>query len=194
MVGPMVQAIHPLLQQGTNLDTQGMHHLSQMCLILYIISKVRGYKTIVKLFPHQVEDLTMVAAAAYRSTGEECTWQVRYVLLLWLSLLLMAPFDLSLFEALESSVVKPIYTSEVGKIPYPCVGAWERKRETERRRERGKGGKIVQSTKFTHPTHSLGKWFPGSIGLSAPSHWEILPNIPGKGEGWGIHPAGSTNL
>ncbi|XP_062871978.1 tubulin-specific chaperone D [Trichomycterus rosablanca] len=63
---------------------------------LYIISKVRGYKTFMQLFPHEVSDLQPVLDLLCRQDPKDTeTWETRYVLLLWLSMTCLIPFDLS---------------------------------------------------------------------------------------------------
>ncbi|KAG9465973.1 hypothetical protein GDO78_017411 [Eleutherodactylus coqui] len=63
---------------------------------LYIISKVRGYKIFLRLFPHEVVDvqpvLEMISA---QNPADHETWETRYMLLLWLSMTCLIPFDLS---------------------------------------------------------------------------------------------------
>lgn len=63
---------------------------------LYIISKVRGYKIFIRLFPHEVVDvhpvLDMIRA---QNPADPETWESRYMLLLWLSMACLIPFDLS---------------------------------------------------------------------------------------------------
>uniref|UniRef100_A0A8C5WFX2 Tubulin-specific chaperone D n=1 Tax=Leptobrachium leishanense TaxID=445787 RepID=A0A8C5WFX2_9ANUR len=63
---------------------------------LYLISKVRGYKTFVRLFPHEVVDVHPVLEmiSAQDPTDHEI-WESRYMLLLWLSMTCLIPFDLS---------------------------------------------------------------------------------------------------
>ncbi|XP_053767028.1 tubulin-specific chaperone D isoform X2 [Desmodus rotundus] len=63
---------------------------------LYIITKVRGYKTFLRLFPHEVADahpvLDMVTS---QNPKDHETWETRYMLLLWLSVICLIPFDFS---------------------------------------------------------------------------------------------------
>uniref|UniRef100_A0A8C6RHM6 Tubulin-specific chaperone D n=1 Tax=Nannospalax galili TaxID=1026970 RepID=A0A8C6RHM6_NANGA len=63
---------------------------------LYIITKVRGYKVFLRLFPHEVADVQSVLDML---TGQDPkdheTWETRYMLLLWLSVTCLIPFDLS---------------------------------------------------------------------------------------------------
>ncbi|KAF5389176.1 hypothetical protein D9757_003527 [Collybiopsis confluens] len=79
-----------------------MWHLS---MILYTYTKFRGYKSIINFFPHQVADLGIVLG--YLDAEDSCAydskhWALRYVMLLWLSLVCMLPFDLSQFDEGEN--------------------------------------------------------------------------------------------
>uniref|UniRef100_A0A8C6P5Q0 Tubulin-specific chaperone D n=1 Tax=Nothobranchius furzeri TaxID=105023 RepID=A0A8C6P5Q0_NOTFU len=82
-------------------------HLSFKCL--YIICKVRGYKTFMQLFPHEVADVQPVLELMSRQDPEDLqTWETRYMLLLWLSMTCLIPFDLSRLDGhLESDGGKP---------------------------------------------------------------------------------------
>ncbi|XP_066530722.1 tubulin-specific chaperone D [Hoplias malabaricus] len=63
---------------------------------LYIISKVRGYKVFMQLFPHEVADMQPVLDLLCRQDPKDTeTWETRYMLLLWLSMTCLIPFDLS---------------------------------------------------------------------------------------------------
>lgn len=63
---------------------------------LYIISKVRGYKQFMQLFPHEVSDLQPVLdLLCQQDPKDTTTWETRYILLLWLSMTCLIPFDLS---------------------------------------------------------------------------------------------------
>jgi hypothetical protein len=55
--------------------------------------KVRGYKTVLKYFSHQVAELEPVLASLEYSS--ELKWETRFILLVWLSLLCRVPFDLN---------------------------------------------------------------------------------------------------
>ncbi|XP_016895946.1 tubulin-specific chaperone D isoform X2 [Cynoglossus semilaevis] len=63
---------------------------------LYIISKVRGFKIFMHVLPHEVADLQPVLDLLSRQdpTDPE-SWETRYILLLWLSMTCLIPFDLS---------------------------------------------------------------------------------------------------
>ncbi|KAM6904829.1 LOW QUALITY PROTEIN: tubulin-specific chaperone D [Xenentodon cancila] len=71
---------------------------------LYIICKVRGYKIFMQLFPHEVSDVQPVLELLSRQDPSNSeTWETRYMLLLWLSMTCLIPFDLSRLDGhLES--------------------------------------------------------------------------------------------
>lgn len=92
---------------------------------LYLLSKVRGPKVILRWFSHEVADLEPVLSLleSQDSTDSEVllkepqtvlyvlltgstelqTWETRYILLLWLSIIVMIPFDLSLLDSSQQS-------------------------------------------------------------------------------------------
>ncbi|KAF0701134.1 Aste57867_8357 [Aphanomyces stellatus] len=75
-------------------------HLS--CQVLYLLCKVRGYKTIVKLLPHDVSEFEPVLLLLQSQDRDDfTTWEIRYILLLWLSILALVPFDL---KSIDSSM------------------------------------------------------------------------------------------
>ncbi|XP_064006933.1 tubulin-specific chaperone D isoform X3 [Pogoniulus pusillus] len=66
---------------------------------LYIITKVRGYKRFLPLFPHEVSDLQPVLdMLSDQNPKDSETWETRYMLLLWLSIICLIPFDLARFD------------------------------------------------------------------------------------------------
>ncbi|KAM9843702.1 tubulin-specific chaperone D [Aulostomus maculatus] len=71
---------------------------------LYIICKVRGYKRFMQLLPHEVADMQPVLDLLSRQDPKDSeTWETRYMLLLWLSMTCLIPFDLSRLDGhLES--------------------------------------------------------------------------------------------
>uniref|UniRef100_A0A4W6G040 Tubulin-specific chaperone D n=1 Tax=Lates calcarifer TaxID=8187 RepID=A0A4W6G040_LATCA len=79
--------------------------LVHLCFkFLYIICKVRGYKIFMQLFPHEVADVEPVLDLMSRQDPKDSeTWETRYMLLLWLSMTCLIPFDLSRLDGhLES--------------------------------------------------------------------------------------------
>ncbi|GAB5581455.1 tubulin-specific chaperone D isoform X1 [Prionailurus iriomotensis] len=72
---------------------------------LYIITKVRGYKTFLRLFPHEVADVQPVLDMfTNQNPRDHETWETRYMLLLWLSVTCLIPFD---FSRLDGNLVAP---------------------------------------------------------------------------------------
>ncbi|XP_075297320.1 tubulin-specific chaperone D isoform X1 [Opisthocomus hoazin] len=66
---------------------------------LYIITKVRGYKHFLPQFPHEVGDLQPVLdTLGDQNPKDSETWETRYMLLLWLSMICLIPFDLARFD------------------------------------------------------------------------------------------------
>lgn len=67
--------------------------------VLYTLCKVRGFKTIVKFFPHEAADLEPCFYYLEGLAGSSL-WQSQYILLIWLSMIVLVPFDL---DSIDSS-------------------------------------------------------------------------------------------
>ncbi|CAG7853286.1 Tubulin-specific chaperone D AltName: Full=Beta-tubulin cofactor D; Short=tfcD; AltName: Full=SSD-1; AltName: Full=Tubulin-folding cofactor D [Serendipita indica DSM 11827] len=102
IIGPPIEAIR---RHASEVVASGKQYtpamnMSSLATIIYQIIKTRGYKTIVSFFPHQILDLN--DALSYmkllESHGQWGSWAIRYVVLLWLSLICRLPFDLSSFD------------------------------------------------------------------------------------------------
>ncbi|GFR62125.1 tubulin-specific chaperone D, partial [Elysia marginata] len=62
---------------------------------LYLITKMRGFKQVVRLLPHEVSDMEPLLHLIETQDPNDCeTWETRYILLLWLSIVSLIPFDL----------------------------------------------------------------------------------------------------
>ena len=107
----------PLVKQLFVLTQQDTHPIikQQAFRYLYLVSKVRGPKVMVRWFPHEVSDFNPVLTLLQQQDPHDYEviftdppnpkmavlmsssqmWETRYMLLLWLSFLLMVPFDLS---------------------------------------------------------------------------------------------------
>lgn len=66
--------------------------------VIYALCKIRGYKTIVKFFPHDAADLEPCFYYLL-SLDNQIVWQAQYVLLIWLSLIVLVPFDLDTIDS-----------------------------------------------------------------------------------------------
>ena len=61
--------------------------------------KVRGHKVLVRHFPHEVHHVEAVLEILETQNAESSeNWETRYVLLLWMSMLVLIPFHLSRFD------------------------------------------------------------------------------------------------
>ncbi|KAI7861698.1 tubulin folding cofactor D C terminal-domain-containing protein [Spinellus fusiger] len=83
------------------IDTWGQTHQqvsTQTYLLfryLYLLTKTRGYKTIVKFMSHGADDLEPVFEfLCGLDPKDNATWEMRYISFIWLSLICMVPFDL----------------------------------------------------------------------------------------------------
>ncbi|NWR47300.1 TBCD protein, partial [Regulus satrapa] len=84
---------------------------------LYIITKVRGYKRFLPLFPHEVRDLQPVLdMLAKQNPRDPETWETRYMLLLWLSMICLIPFDLARFDGSLESLEGPARLPTMDRI------------------------------------------------------------------------------
>lgn len=79
-----------------------------ICRILYAFCKVRGEKVIVRFFNVETRYLEVLLSAIEEAEGRRAKnkdggweWEQRYVVLLWLSHLLLAPFDLSTISSVD---------------------------------------------------------------------------------------------
>ncbi|CAI9103662.1 OLC1v1002186C2 [Oldenlandia corymbosa var. corymbosa] len=79
--------------------------IKPLCIVIYSVVTVCGYKAVIKFFPHQVSDLELAVSLLEKchdkdsgtSLREESTGEMeaKCVILLWLSILVLIPFDLS---------------------------------------------------------------------------------------------------
>ncbi|XP_050312705.1 tubulin-specific chaperone D [Anthonomus grandis grandis] len=71
---------------------------------MFVLVNVRGYKDIVKHLPHEVADFEPVLCfLEAQNPNDTDTWTTRYILLLWLSIIIMIPFDLSRFDGFDKT-------------------------------------------------------------------------------------------
>ncbi|CAK9328524.1 unnamed protein product [Citrullus colocynthis] len=100
--------------------------IKPICIIIYTLVTVCGYKAVIRFFPHQVSDLELavsllercqntisVTSSRQESTGE---MEAQCVILLWLSILVLVPFDISTVDTSLSN------TNDLAKFePAPLV-------------------------------------------------------------------------
>ena len=71
--------------------------VSNLFEIIHSICKVRGFKTVVKFFPHEVADMEPVVEMLHFQETDE--WWIAYVLILWLSIIVLVPFDIDTIDS-----------------------------------------------------------------------------------------------
>lgn len=70
---------------------------------LYQICKVRTYKVFVKFLPHELSDIDFVLNLVERQNIDDAeNWETRYMLLLWMSILVLNPFHFSRLDGTEA--------------------------------------------------------------------------------------------
>eukprot|EP01087_Luapelamoeba_hula_P025269 TRINITY_DN9952_c0_g1_i1.p1 TRINITY_DN9952_c0_g1~~TRINITY_DN9952_c0_g1_i1.p1 ORF type:complete len:1366 (-),score=225.40 TRINITY_DN9952_c0_g1_i1:17-4012(-) len=94
-----------VLTTTTTAVTPSEHKIAQRTFkLIYLLAKVRGHKIIMRLFPHEVSDIQpTILYLDQVCSSPDALWQARYVVLLWLSVILLIPFSLSLIIATNSS-------------------------------------------------------------------------------------------
>ncbi|CAN0426439.1 unnamed protein product, partial [Ectocarpus sp. 13 AM-2016] len=71
-----------------------------MFCVIYQLCRVRGAKAVVRLMPHEAADLEpVIHALQAQDTDDYSTWETRYGLLLWLSMLSLVPFDIDTIDS-----------------------------------------------------------------------------------------------
>ena len=99
LLGPsLVAMVEPLTQKMLRI-VEGVEsraaHLHEVCKVLHLISRVRGFKHVVKLFPHEVSNLeTCLSLLKTQDRRDFSNWETRYVFLMWLCILCLIPFDI----------------------------------------------------------------------------------------------------
>ncbi|KZS90474.1 TBCD protein [Sistotremastrum niveocremeum HHB9708] len=80
--------------------------------LIYECIKCRGYKTIIRFFPHQVVDIPVALGFMHSSSSpvqEATQWPLRYIVLLWLGLVCMIPFDLKRFDSPGTDIASDLH-------------------------------------------------------------------------------------
>lgn len=126
MVSPLMSIIRSkTVELGTD-SGEVLEVIMPLCIIIYSLVTVCGYKAVIKFFPHQVSDLELavsllekchvtnsVSSLRQESTGE---MEAKCVMLLWLSILVLVPFDIS---SVDSSIAN---SNNLNKLePPPLV-------------------------------------------------------------------------
>lgn len=78
-------------------DQSIISEVNQLAMIVYILTKVRGTKNVRKYLGHDVADLEPIVFFLLSSEGR-IPWETKFFLLVWLSVVLLIPFDLKRFD------------------------------------------------------------------------------------------------
>lgn len=71
-----------------------------MLQIIYQLTKVRGKKWVIQYFPHEVKDLyPAIGYLVKERTDQNSNWETRYVILLWLGVIALVPFNLDIIDS-----------------------------------------------------------------------------------------------
>ncbi|EJC98100.1 TBCD protein [Fomitiporia mediterranea MF3/22] len=102
LIVPVVNAFRHHVQEYSSGHSRdySFARVSRLASAIYVFVKVRGYKTIVRFFPHEITDLP-IAIRYINSDGPASNpdaWVIRYIMMLWTSLVCMLPFDLAQFD------------------------------------------------------------------------------------------------
>lgn len=114
MVDPLTQKMLQIVElRGDVVATND--HLHSVCKILHLISRVRGFKHVVKLFPHEVSNLEpCLSLLRTQDRRDYSNWETRYVFLMWLCILCLIPFDICSMDSLLTSNTSTTDMTESG--------------------------------------------------------------------------------
>ncbi|XP_067044336.1 tubulin-specific chaperone D-like [Acropora muricata] len=102
LLDPNLESLVQKLQNIVRDSSNPAKVIRQAFKYLYLITKVRGPKYVVRLFAHEVADVEPVLGMLSQQNPQDHeTWETRYVLLLWLSIVCMIPFDMARFDGLH---------------------------------------------------------------------------------------------
>lgn len=68
-----------------------------------MLCKVRGKKYVLQYLPHETKDLYPALAFLVRERDSKEHWESKYVILLWLGVIVLLPFNL---DTMDSGVLK----------------------------------------------------------------------------------------
>eukprot|EP00929_Paragymnodinium_shiwhaense_P066619 TRINITY_DN33432_c0_g1_i1.p1 TRINITY_DN33432_c0_g1~~TRINITY_DN33432_c0_g1_i1.p1 ORF type:complete len:1356 (-),score=350.11 TRINITY_DN33432_c0_g1_i1:110-4177(-) len=101
MVGILIGALSTAVHGNSTAPVKKLPNLHLLSSLLYLLTTVRGYKTVSRLFPHEAADLEpcLEAAEAEAALASTDTWSTLYCVTLWLGMVLLTPFDLKSIDS-----------------------------------------------------------------------------------------------
>lgn len=108
----MTDSTHEMVMCNVTVQRMESKQFHAICKVLQLFCRVRGYKYIIKFFPHEVThvEVCMVALQSQDRTDHQ-NWETRYILLLWMCQLCLIPFDICSLDSTLSSVTTTDDTS-----------------------------------------------------------------------------------
>ncbi|KAJ3074663.1 hypothetical protein HDU98_010659, partial [Podochytrium sp. JEL0797] len=108
LVDALAQPLRTAMAGGAAHSSASCEVLGVLFHLVYFLCKVRGAKTVVRFLPHEAADLEPTLHQLKATPHSSALWASRYVLLLWLSLVVITPFDLCKIDStLGGSSVDP---------------------------------------------------------------------------------------
>ncbi|KAL9537255.1 hypothetical protein MBANPS3_011942 [Mucor bainieri] len=100
----MIQPVMTKLRRDIDSSSDDLNENTMILFrFLYLLTKTRGFKTIVKFMSHEVTDLEPVFEYLNKIDSENTKlWEARYICFIWLSLICMIPFDLKKIDSDQS--------------------------------------------------------------------------------------------
>ncbi|XP_074350535.1 tubulin-folding cofactor D isoform X2 [Apium graveolens] len=105
IISPLMSLVRSKTIEPGLANNEVLEVIKPLCIIIYSLVTVCGYKAVIRFFPHQVSDLEFavsllekchdkkaVTSLRQESTGE---METKCVTLLWLYILVLVPFDIS---------------------------------------------------------------------------------------------------
>jgi tubulin-specific chaperone D len=122
IISPIVDQLLNIMLEKRYDQIEPKNHLFK---ILYRISKTRGHKVIVKFFTHEASHLEP-AIDFYEHISSQTHfarfWEMRFMSLLWISLICMIPFDLERIDSMVGSDKLVDRILNIAKQYLNCVG------------------------------------------------------------------------
>eukprot|EP01017_Pseudomicrothorax_dubius_P020822 TRINITY_DN225_c0_g1_i1.p1 TRINITY_DN225_c0_g1~~TRINITY_DN225_c0_g1_i1.p1 ORF type:complete len:1315 (-),score=325.44 TRINITY_DN225_c0_g1_i1:153-4097(-) len=92
---------------GQKLDEAVPETVHDLLSVIYFLAKTRGFKFITKFFPHEVADLeAVIVLLVNQMINSPERWESKYILLLWLSIIILVPFNL---DTIDSALVSSAF-------------------------------------------------------------------------------------
>ena len=122
MLQDILEPLMKYMQHFIRLSCAANEHVvpaetSYLFEILYNMCNIRGYKTVVKFFPHEVVDMEPCVEMLHFNPGDINQHWVPCMLALWLSIIVLVPFDL---KSIDSKKAGDSYEILVKRIINIC--------------------------------------------------------------------------